>query len=427
VLNPVYSYDLNGNLTSGAGRTVTWTAFNMVATIVQGATNMSYTYDSEHARITQSEVNGANTTTTTYLNDPASGLSSEKVVAGATTNWTDYLFAGGARVAQRSMVVGGSTTLRYFITDHLGSIAVITDGGGAVLERLSYDAWGKRRNTNGTDDPAGAVTSSTTRGFTDHEHIASVGLVNMNGRVYDPELARFLSADPIVSNRFVSQRLNRFTYVDNRPLSLVDPSGYGATPIIIPGWSNTPVGAVVSVVATIFSAIFGGLFGGHHALAIAAPRPVALASASGYPAPSGFPPAGTPPNSLTPVMGGTSPNTIVITGIREGSVAANSSAALTAGAAYAGGESDDGIAGIGAAAMRLIGRGIEATRRWAQSHPDEAAVLSFIAPPAALLFYRGTLQVGFAGSVNVKFGPIVVHFEGGFGVAADTQGNVGLY
>jgi RHS repeat-associated protein len=219
VLNPVYSYDLNGNLTSGAGRTVTWTAFNMVATIVQGATNMSYAYDSEHARITQSEVNGANTTTTTYLNDPASGLSSEKVVAGATTNWTDYLFAGGARVAQRSMVVGGSTTLRYFITDHLGSIAVITDGGGAVLERLAYDAWGKRRNTNGTDDPAGAVTSSTTRGFTDHEHIASIGLVNMNGRVYDPELGRFLSADSVTPSIFYSQALNRYSYVFNRPLS----------------------------------------------------------------------------------------------------------------------------------------------------------------------------------------------------------------
>jgi RHS repeat-associated protein len=226
VLNPVYTYDLNGNLTSGAGRTVTWIAFNMVATIVQGATTMSYAYDSEHARITQSEVNGANTTTTTYLNDPASGISSEKVVvAGATTTWTDYLFAGGARIAQRSMVVGGATTLRYFIADHLGSIAIITDGGGAVLERLAYDAWGRRRNTNGTDDPAGSITSSTTRGFTDHEHIGAVGLVNMNGRVYDPELGRFLSADPIVQSILYSQFLNRYSYCSNEPTVCVDPSG----------------------------------------------------------------------------------------------------------------------------------------------------------------------------------------------------------
>jgi len=38
-----------------------------------------------------------------------------------------------------------------------------------VAERLSYDAWGKRRQPNGADDPAGALTSQTTRGFTGHE------------------------------------------------------------------------------------------------------------------------------------------------------------------------------------------------------------------------------------------------------------------
>jgi RHS repeat-associated protein len=264
VLNPVYTYDLNGNLTSGAGRTVTWTAFNMVATIVQGATTMSYAYDSEHARITQTEV-GASTTTTTYLNDPASGLSSEKVVAGSTTTWTDYLFAGGSRVGMRSMVVGGATSLRYFITDHLGSIAVITDGAGAVPAdgRRAYDAWGRSRKTDGRDDPAldpDLGHGVPTRGFTGHEHITG-GLVNMNARVYDPELGRFLSADSVVPSIFFSQALNRYSYVDNNPLSLTDPTGQ-VPEILIIGYTN-PAAAVVSVVATVFSAIFGGLFGGH--------------------------------------------------------------------------------------------------------------------------------------------------------------------
>jgi RHS repeat-associated protein len=292
----------------------------MVATIVQGATNMSYTYDSEHGRITQSEVNGANTTTTTYLNDPASGISSEKVVAGATTTWTDYLFAGGARVAQRSMVVGGATTLRYFITDHLGSIAVITDGGGAVLERLSYDAWGKRRNTNGTDDPAGSITSSTTRGFTDHEMIASVGLVNMNGRVYDPELGRFLSADSIVQDIFYSQAFNRYTYVFNNPLSLTDPTGNLVNPytIVITGSWN-PVVAVASVFAGFLKGIFGGLFGGKKAALIVSqftftpPSPPSPAAAAGNP-------SGLPQTAYT------APE-IKITAVRWSTVAANSAPA----------------------------------------------------------------------------------------------------
>jgi len=36
------------------------------------------------------------------------------------------------------------------------------------------------------------------RGFTDHEHLDSVGLIHMNGRVYDPTISRFVSADPFV-------------------------------------------------------------------------------------------------------------------------------------------------------------------------------------------------------------------------------------
>ena len=50
--------------------------------------------------------------------------------------------------------VGGSTLTRYFAKDHLGSVAVITDESGTVLERLSFDAWGKRRYPTGADDPA---------------------------------------------------------------------------------------------------------------------------------------------------------------------------------------------------------------------------------------------------------------------------------
>ena len=48
----------------------------------------------------------------------------------------------------------------------------------------------------------------------------------MNGRVYDPELGRFTSADPFVQFPFSTQGLNRYTYVNNNPLLFTDPSGY---------------------------------------------------------------------------------------------------------------------------------------------------------------------------------------------------------
>jgi RHS repeat-associated protein len=127
----------------------------------------------------------------------------------------------GMRVLSASTV-----TTRYFHTDNLGSIAVITDETGAVVERDGYDAWGKRRFPNGADDPTGSLTSQTTRGFTGQEELSDVGLVHLNGRVYDPLIARMMSADPVVPDPMNGQAWNRYSYVINNPLAFTDPSGY---------------------------------------------------------------------------------------------------------------------------------------------------------------------------------------------------------
>jgi RHS repeat-associated protein len=68
--------------------------------------------------------------------------------------------------------------------------------------------------------------AETPRGFTGHEHLDGVALIHMNGRVYDPMLGRFLSADPIVQFPKSTQGLNRYTYTNNNPLSYTDPSGF---------------------------------------------------------------------------------------------------------------------------------------------------------------------------------------------------------
>lgn len=141
--------------------------------------------------------------------------------------WNDYLSVGNVKVGVRFTDVAPQTvTTRYFHTDHLGSIAVITNEAGAVVERLSYDAWGKRRFPNGADDPAGSIESLTTRGFTGHEELDSVGLVHMNGRVYDPLVARMISPDPTIPDALNGQAWNRYSYVGNDPLTFTDPNGY---------------------------------------------------------------------------------------------------------------------------------------------------------------------------------------------------------
>jgi len=230
VTNPAYTYDANGNMTAGAGRTVTYTAFNMADTITQGTTTDAFTYDDAHSRVTQVLTVGGTATTTTYLNDPISGAMGEKVVTGGTTTWHDFIQAGGALVAERfctgAAPCSSGATWAYFVTDHLGSASVLTDGTGAVTERDSYDAWGRRRNPDGTDNAGCAITSTTTRGYTGHEMLDTVCQIDANARIYDPTIGRFLSADSTVQNPFDSQSFNRYSYVENGPLSATDPSGH---------------------------------------------------------------------------------------------------------------------------------------------------------------------------------------------------------
>jgi len=96
-----------------------------------------------------------------------------------------------------------------------------------VVERLSYDPWGKRRFANGIDDPNNTITSAVTdRGFTGQEHLDEVGLIHLNGRVYDPLLGRFVSADPFIQDPANLQSYNRYTYGFNNPLAAADPTGY---------------------------------------------------------------------------------------------------------------------------------------------------------------------------------------------------------
>ncbi len=257
VVNPVFAYDANGNQTceyTGASctspniaRSIAYTGFNMASQIVEGATTIGLTYDSEHARITQA-VSGSDTTI--YLNDPTSGAMSEHYLSSG--GWRDYIIADGHIVAQRSFtpsttppVWGNATTTQwggftwtassstpqvlYFTLDHLGSVTLITDGSGAVTEQDSYDAWGKRRNPDGSDAASCTIANATTRGFTNQEMMDEICAVNLNARIYDPVIGRFMAADSVVPDTYSLQTLNRYAYVTNNPLSFTDPTGHDCT------------------------------------------------------------------------------------------------------------------------------------------------------------------------------------------------------
>lgn len=111
--------------------------------------------------------------------------------------------------------------------DHLGSITHIVSGLGDIVQELSYDAWGKLRDpvTYTNYAPGEEPDLFIGRGFTGHEHLKEYGLINMNARLYDPALGRFLSPDPYVQMPDFSQNFNRYTYTLNNPLCYVDKDG----------------------------------------------------------------------------------------------------------------------------------------------------------------------------------------------------------
>jgi RHS repeat-associated protein len=61
---------------------------------------------------------------------------------------------------------------------------------------------------------------------TEHEGLDELGIIHMNGRIYDPYIGRFMSADPYIQAPYELQSHNRYSYVMNNPLLYTDPSGY---------------------------------------------------------------------------------------------------------------------------------------------------------------------------------------------------------
>jgi len=120
-------------------------------------------------------------------------------------------------------------TVYYLLTDHLGSVDVVLDEGGNVVERRDYLPYGSARAE--VKEPG---APETTQGFTGKELDDETGLQYYGARYYDPLIGRFVSMDPVVKDEGSKpladvlpnpQALNAYSYVTNNPLKFVDPTG----------------------------------------------------------------------------------------------------------------------------------------------------------------------------------------------------------
>ncbi|HEY4080833.1 MAG TPA: RHS repeat-associated core domain-containing protein [Burkholderiaceae bacterium] len=270
-----YGYDASGNMLSASGgkyASITYTSFNLPdgqygVQSASGSPRYTWLYDENHARLKEVRTDASGTRTIWYQHpDNQGGLAfeSETEPDGSVTN-RHFLSAGGQAIGvlvstgappTPDCAPVGSGALRcialvkveYWHKDHLGSLISTTDHTGAVTERYAYDPFGKRRYLNGIYDENGVVVVDwsytrnwgTARGFTGHEQLDDVGLVNMNGRIFDPALGMFMQVDPMLQDPYNLQNYDRYAYCYNRPLSCTDPSGLLDTVVVTGKRTDAP-------------------------------------------------------------------------------------------------------------------------------------------------------------------------------------------
>jgi len=229
-----YEYDANGNMTrdkvistDADVRSLVYSTFDKPTSITKGAHTTTFKYGPDRSRYLRTDINGSGTKTTRYIG------SVEKITKTDGSQEVKRYLPGDVLITVSKDSAGTQTGIetQYLYKDHLGSMDVITDGNGTVIQELSFDTWGQRRAT--TDWTALTVAqligfdhSNTTRGFTGHEMLDEVGLIHMNGRIYDPRLARFMQADTFVDGVTNTQGFNRYSYTHNNPLNATDPTGH---------------------------------------------------------------------------------------------------------------------------------------------------------------------------------------------------------
>lgn len=202
----VPTYDANGNMTYEGTNTMVYDAENRAVSATNQSASGNYTYDGNGLRV--KKVSGG--TTTVYIFSGSKVIAEYNNGAAPSSPTKEYVYAGSQLVAN---VVGGTTT--YFQYDHL-SVRLLSDVNGNLTgQRGEYpfgDIWYE----------SGVITKWK---FTTYERDSESDNDYGQARFYRWLIGRFLSPDPLSGSTADPQSLNRYTYTENNPISLMDPSG----------------------------------------------------------------------------------------------------------------------------------------------------------------------------------------------------------
>lgn len=230
-----YTYDANGNaLTRPGYSTMTWSSYNYPTSISTGygpgwttSETVGFAYGPNRQRWQQTYSGNNTTETTDYV-----GRLLQFVSSGGTLDYRHYIYGGTGAVAVYSRKSTGVNTFSYLLSDNQSSVASITNSSGAQVAGESFTAFGNRRNPttwSGADTNSDLTTIAgiTREGYTFQTALGLwSGLNHMKGRVEDAWSGRMLSADPTIPDPTSTQSYNRYSYVNNNPVTYSDPTGF---------------------------------------------------------------------------------------------------------------------------------------------------------------------------------------------------------
>ncbi|SMO62192.1 RHS repeat-associated core domain-containing protein [Saccharicrinis carchari] len=221
---------------------IEYTSFKKVKEITEGSLSLVIKYGIDEQRRKASYSGGIQDGLTRYYFNNYE----EEHKAGEVKKV--HYISGGNGLTALYIETNGIGKLYHAITDYQGSLIALTDKSGNMAtyngseQKFAYDPWGNRRDPQNWTLKDNRTSLLTDRGYTMHEHLDAFGLINMNGRVYDPLLAQFLSPDPHITYPGNALNYNRYAYGLNNPLMYSDPSGENPLFFILPSLVNYVAG-----------------------------------------------------------------------------------------------------------------------------------------------------------------------------------------
>ncbi|MFC2813535.1 MAG: RHS repeat-associated core domain-containing protein [Prevotella conceptionensis] len=261
-----------GNNVPTREQQITYNSFQCPDKITENGYSASFSYDAEGDRAEMTIRKGNDEVLTRQYIDARYEIDN---------SFTERFYLGGDAYDALAVCVNdfGVDSTYYILRDYLGNITHIINEDGTLRQELSYDAWGRLRNPDTHQLYAVGKEPKLLldRGYTGHEYLPWFGLINMNARLYDPVLGRFLSPDPYVQMPDFTQNFNRYSYCLNNPLKYVDKDGefwflpaiiafvvnYATTGITKGDWGLKNIGSslVMSAVALVSYGVGMGITG----------------------------------------------------------------------------------------------------------------------------------------------------------------------